>query len=96
MRRQDPTQVVNVMDAYFESMGIKDRIDEARAVLAWKQMMGPVIVRKTTQVSIKNGVMYVSLSSPALRKELLYMREKMVEKVNALLERNFLLDIVFM
>ncbi|MBQ2026050.1 MAG: DUF721 domain-containing protein [Paludibacteraceae bacterium] len=96
MNRQDPIKVADVMDAYFEAMGVKDKIDEARIILAWKQLMGSVIAKKTTQLQVKNGVLYVSLSSPVLRKELLYMREKMVKQLNGVLEREFLTDIVFM
>jgi hypothetical protein len=70
------------MDAYFEAMGLSDQINQARIKLQWKNTMGPVIAAKTTQLSIKNKVLYVSLSSPALRKELLYQREKLVKSLN--------------
>lgn len=95
MKRQDAQPVRAFMDAYFEAMGLKEQINQARVKLQWKTTMGPVITRKTTQLSIKNKVLYVSLSSPALRKELLYQREKLVAMLNQSVGDTVIEDIVF-
>lgn len=95
MKRTEPTQVLHVMDAYFERMGATEKINQVRIMLQWKAMMGPVIVRKTTQLSVKNKVLYVSLSSPALRNELLYKREQLVRSLNNYVGSDVIEDIVF-
>jgi predicted nucleic acid-binding Zn ribbon protein len=95
MKRHDAVPVNQMMDAYFEAMGLSDQINQARIKLQWKNTMGPVIAAKTTQLSIKNKVLYVSLSSPALRKELLYQREKLVKSLNQSVGTTVIEDIVF-
>ena len=49
---------------------------------AWNIVMGKAITKYTTQIKLKNNVLYVSLSSSVLRQELSYGKEKIIALLN--------------
>lgn len=95
MKRNDPQKVEGVMSAYFEALGIMDKINEARLMLKWNEQMGEVIGRKTTHLEVKNRVLYVSISSAPLRGNLLLKREQLIRLLNNSVGTQVIDDIVF-
>ena len=95
MKRSEPQKVAGVMPAYFEALGIADKINEARLMLKWEEQMGEVIRRKTNHLEIKNKVLYVSISSAPLRGNLLMKREHLVQLLNDAVGTTVINDIVF-
>ena len=95
MKRNDPQKVEGVMPAYFEDLGIMDKINEARLMLKWNEQMGEVIGRKTTHLEVKNRVLYVSISSAPLRGNLLLKREQLIRLLNDSVGTQVIDDIVF-
>jgi predicted nucleic acid-binding Zn ribbon protein len=95
MKRNEPTAVGGVMPAYFEALGIQDKVNEAILMLAWNEQMGQVISKKTTHLEVKNRVLYVSISSAPLRGNLLLKREQLVRLLNDSVGTQVIDDIVF-
>ena len=58
-------------------------------------MVGPVITRYTTNLFIKNQVLYVSLSSSVIRQELMMGREMLIRNLNAQVGSQVIVNIVF-
>lgn len=56
--------------------------------------MGPVVVRYTRDLTIRNQTLYVKLSSPAVRQELLMQRRDLVARLNAYVGAQVICDIV--
>ena len=57
--------------------------------------MGPTITRYTTNLYIRNQVLYVHLSSSVVRQELLMARSMLVRNLNARVGSQVIVDIVF-
>lgn len=95
MKRNAPLQVGSLMDAYFERYGLKEGVLEGLAVMSWNKVMGEPIVRRTREVSIKNKVLSVSLTSAPLRNELLMRREQIIKLINQEVGSEVVSDIVF-
>ena len=55
---------------------------EARVQRLWGELFGPSIVKYTTNVYVKNRVLYVFISSSVVRSELLAMRKRLVITLN--------------
>lgn len=94
MKRNEPEKVGGVMPAYFEALGIQDKVNEAILKLKWEEQMGEVICRKTTLLDIKNRVLYVSVSSAPLRGNLLLKREHLIQLLNDAVGTQVIDDIV--
>jgi hypothetical protein len=49
---------------------------------AWAEIMGKGVVNYTESVTLKNGTVYVKLTSSALREELQYGKDKIVKMLD--------------
>ena len=98
----DIDSAVNLIDEFDEltfailkhnnACGIASR---GNVVDAWKDVVGPVITRYTTNLFIKNQVLYVSLSSSVIRQELMMGREMLIRNLNAQVGSQVIVNIVF-
>src|SRR5438045_8253638 len=48
----------------------------------WKEIAGELIAKNTSEVRFKDKIIYLSISSAALRHELTYRREELKENIN--------------
>lgn len=71
------------------------QVYEYRAAALWPQVVGPGVNRYTVSRDVKNGVMYIRLSSAVLRQELMMNRSSLVKRINDMLEHEVITDIVF-
>ncbi|MCS6934740.1 MAG: DUF721 domain-containing protein [Chitinophagales bacterium] len=61
---------------------LRPRINEARIRTRWSELMGVTIARHTQRIALKNGKLYIQISSAPLKNELLYSRDKIKEIFN--------------
>jgi hypothetical protein len=61
---------------------LQGKMDEMKLINSWEKVMGAVIVKYTRKIHIDNRVLYVELSSAALREELSYGKSKMIKLLN--------------
>lgn len=59
------------------------RLNETQIVNAWETVMGPVIGKYTKEVRMRDGVLYVTMTSAAVKQELLYRRTEIAQQLNA-------------
>jgi hypothetical protein len=55
---------------------------EARIQRLWGELLGPSIAQYTTNVYVKNRILYVSMTSSVVRSELVSMRKRLVVMLN--------------
>ena len=67
--------------------------DETRVLQAWDELMGPSIVRQTTEKKVQNQILYVQLESAVVRKELLMVKSKIISSINEHLSREAIKDV---
>ncbi len=60
----------------------KKGLDQVKVRDVWNNQMGPAIQKYTTNIKLKNDVLYVQLSSSVLREELSYGKEKIIRILN--------------
>jgi predicted nucleic acid-binding Zn ribbon protein len=95
MKRNNTEQIGDVLRQFLRQQGLETPLNEYRLVDAWKDVVGPVIARYTTNLFIKNQVLYVSLSSSVIRQELMMGREMLVRNLNAQVGSQVIVNIVF-
>ena len=57
--------------------------------------MGQAINKYTKEIYISNQTLYVKLSSPVLRQELMMQRQSLVKRLNEAVNAQVITDIVF-
>lgn len=95
MKRNNTEQIGDVLRQFLRQQGLETPLNEYRLVDAWKDVVGPVIARYTTNLFIKNQVLYVSLSSSVIRQELMMGREMLIRNLNAQIGSQVIVNIVF-
>ena len=87
MRRNNAEQIGEMILKFFRQNGLESPLNEYRLVQAWKEVVGPAITKSTSNLYIKNQILYVHLTSTVLRQELMMGRDilvrNLIEKVGA-------------
>jgi len=73
---------------------LEDHLEETNLVENWSKICGSMIASHTSGLRFKDHVLFVKVDSAALRQELQYMKEELLEKLNRSAGRDLIRDIV--
>lgn len=79
----------------YRRLDMEESATELEVKGVYEKVVGDLISRLTWKVTFKNGVLALSVASPALRHELWYRRESLASRINEVLGRNAVKKIVF-
>jgi len=82
MRRKNTQKLHEVIEKYLESLDIDNKLKEVRLIRSWKNVVGTLIARKTDRIFIKEGKLFVYMSSSIARNELAMVKDSLVERLN--------------
>lgn len=83
MRRNETQSIGEVLAQFLRESGLEKPILERRVVEQWPQIMGQTVANLTRKVEVREGVLYVHLSSAALRAHLFEVRHELIQKINS-------------
>lgn len=82
MRRKKTMSIVDVLSDYKREMNIEGKLSEVNIINRWQEIAGRAIALRTTRLYIREGVLYIHLSSSVVRSELMMMRESIRSRMN--------------
>jgi predicted nucleic acid-binding Zn ribbon protein len=83
MRRdQNEENLGGVINRLLKAYGLEEGYYTAAVTTYWEKMMGPSIARRTGKIKIERGVLKVEVTSSALREELSYSKDKIIQTIN--------------
>ena len=85
----------NVFTQLFQDLGIDKAIQQNMAVSRWAEIVGERIAQISEAERIEKGVLYVKVSSPVWRNELVFMKSNLINTVNEALAKTIVKDIKF-
>lgn len=95
MKRNNAEPIGKLIQSYLRQESLESPLNEHRLINAWSEVLGPTIASYTRDLFIKNQVLYVHLTSAALRQELMMGRELLVRNLNAYVGAQVITNIVF-
>lgn len=95
MRRNEAEQIGDMIRKFFRQNGLESPLNEYRLVQAWNEVVGPAIARYTSNLYIKNQVLYVHLTSSVLRQELMMGRDILIRNLNQKVGAQVIVNIIF-
>jgi hypothetical protein len=95
MKRTQAKSIGQIIEGFLKLEHLDTQLDQHRASALWPQIVGPGINRYTISRDVRDGVMYVRLSSAPLRNELMLKRSSLVKLINDALGCSVITDIVF-
>ena len=88
---------ISLQDAiqqFLQKSRLKSGIQAVRIEEIWEQVMGKTIAKYTDKIQIINHTLYITSSVGPLKNELLYQKEKIIERVNEALGEKVVKDVV--
>jgi len=96
MRKRNTESIGEVIKEFFEeNQLIKAKIAESRILSGWEKVLGATVNSYTTNLYIKNGILYVHLSSSVLRSELMLSKDKLINTLNEHAKTDIIKNIIF-
>lgn len=95
MRRNNTEKIGEVIRKYMREEGLESPLNEHRLIEAWRELLGPGVAIYTGNLYIKNQILYVHLTSAALRQELMMGRELLVKNLNRHVGATVIVNIIF-
>jgi len=93
-RHNNTLPLKDILSEYIKQPVIKKGIGDSQAVKAWGAVLGASISRITTNIYVKDGVLFVSLSSSVIRHELFLNKRKIIVSINEYVGSNVIHDII--
>jgi len=95
MRRSNTQKISEVLRDFVRENRMEHKLKEVDIVHSWEELLGKTIARYTRKVYISHKVLYVEISSPVVKNELIYMREEIRKKINEMAGEEMVEKIVF-
>jgi len=95
MRKQNTELLSDVIHQVLKEQHLDKPLNEKRLIDAWPLVLGTNIVKYTSELSIKNRVLYVKLTSSVLRHDLFLSREEIKKSLNKQVGVEVIVDIIF-
>ena len=86
----------DLLGQFSQQKKFKKPLLEARIVALWKPLMGDVINKYTEKVSVKDKVLFIKVQQSALKNELLYLQDEIIEKINKEVGENAIVKMVLL
>jgi predicted nucleic acid-binding Zn ribbon protein len=90
-----PEKAGDILGRLTERMGIAARLDKEKAVVLWGEAVGQGIARKSRATSVRDGILFVTVQNSMWLQELALLKEGIIAKINSLVGRDVIKDIVF-
>lgn len=82
MKRTESKPIGGEIMEYLRASGLETPLNEYRVIQAWPQEVGSALASYTGGLRIYNQVLYVNVSSAAVRNELMMRRTELLKKLN--------------
>lgn len=95
MFKREVQGISDLVNVFLRQNGLEMPLLQKRLIDAWGKVAGKVIDRYTEEKYIRNQVLFVKISRPALRSDLSMMRTDLVNRLNQEVGARIIIDIRF-
>ena len=95
MTRNDAEPIGNLIRNSIRQASMESPPHEQRLINSWAEILGPTIASYTRELYIRNQILYVHLTSAALRQELMMGRDLLVRNLNRHVGAQVITNIIF-
>jgi hypothetical protein len=97
MAKTDPQieRLGQVLHKSLKRLELSTRLDEYSVWPIWNDVVGSTIARNAQPEKIRNGTLFIKVTSPVWMQQLQYMKEMIAEKLNQRLKTNIVKNMFF-
>ena len=86
--------IKNIIESFVEQDSISNGIFNIKIQKAWENAVEKKILDYTKEIYVKGEILYIKVSNPILKQEILYSRQKVINLINEELEKDLIKKIV--
>ncbi len=94
MQSNNDHNLKELIEKLIKSYRWTDKLDAVDVSATWEEVVGGIFAKHTTNLFVKNRVLYVKLDSSVLRNELHMVRTKIKDRINKKLGKTVIDEIV--
>jgi predicted nucleic acid-binding Zn ribbon protein len=94
MRRSNTQNIGEVIQELLKELHIDGKLKEIGIINAWDEVVGSKFAKYTSNIFIKNRVLFVHLKSPIVRSELLMHKTAIIKALNEKVGSKVIEDVV--
>lgn len=94
MLKKNHATLQEAMREMFNDMRITPQLQEARVKALWEQLMGKTIATYTSNISVKQQTLYLSIVSASLKHDLSYRKQEILDLLNEHLGEDYLQSVI--
>jgi len=94
-RQSGPSSIASALTRVLGHFGLADKVQEYAVVECWPSVVGEQIAKVTVAEKIAGGKLYVAVSNPVWRNELVFLKKDLIVKLNREMRKDVVTDIVF-
>ena len=83
-----------MLKEFLQDNKLDTKFKERELIESWEEMVGRAIGRATQKIYIRNGKLYVVLSSSVVRNELHMLRDEIVRKLNERIGEQIITELI--
>jgi len=95
MRKKNTELLSDVILQVLKEKHLDKPLNEKRLIDSWPLVLGHNIMQYTSELIIKNKVLYVNLTSSVLRHDLFISKEEIKNSLNKFVGTEVIVDIIF-
>lgn len=95
MKQQRPEQLASGLEAVIRELGIGKKIRQYEVMNLWKEIVGEKIASVTEAEHLSRGKLFVRVSRPTWRNELIFLKKELIDKINLTMHEELVTDIIF-
>ena len=95
MRKKNTELLSDVIRQVLKEHHLDRPLNEKRLIESWSLVLGTNIMQYTSELVVKNRVLYVTLTSSVLRHDLFMSREEIKKSLNDKVGVEVIVDIIF-
>lgn len=93
MFRKEVKPLSEMLQRFLREEGLETPLLQKRLVDAWGSVVGEAVNRYTSEKFIKNQVLFVKITNPALRQDLSMMRSQLTRRLNEAVGTSVITDV---
>lgn len=94
MKKKNDHSLQEAMKDMLQELRLTPQVNETRIQMLWEKLMGKTIGTYTSQVSLRKGVLHLTILSASLKHELSYAKDKIRNLLNEELGEEVIKEVV--
>ncbi len=94
MTKHNEHSIKEAIELLLKAYKLDERLAEKKLIASWENVMGKMIAKHTTDLSIRHKQLFVTLDSAALRNELALAKSKIISSLNEFVGSEVINEIV--